>query len=163
VVRRLCESYAIARLHRSLVHRLHNAAFLVCNIADPICLSCRNDQMRAPALNVAVQFLSFIYLKLSRVLNCAGAAVVQAVVTICGGVGGGKERVTGRRIHELSRFLDFRHRKCRRCRGQAVVEVLEGCRHPVGVKRLICQIARHVFRGPGNFYNLIRSPRMRRN
>lgn len=79
-------TYAVARLHSAAVHGLHDAALLVGDIAHPVRLARRNQQVGAPSLDVAIQLFRLVDVELARVLDGARCAVVEAVVAVYRGV-----------------------------------------------------------------------------
>jgi hypothetical protein len=83
-------THSIAGLRASLVYRLHDAALLVGDIAYPVRLARRDNQMRVETLHMAKELFRLVNLKLAWVLDGAAGAVVQAFVPIYGGVGGGE-------------------------------------------------------------------------
>jgi hypothetical protein len=91
--------------------------------------------VRAPSLHVPVQLLGLVDFEFARVLNAAARAVVQAVVPVDCGVGGGEEVLRLSRLRELAAFLRRRHFRRRQRRRQLVGEVSKHCGHSVRVHR----------------------------
>jgi hypothetical protein len=102
-------THPITRLCIAFANRLHNAALLVCNIAHPVCLASRNNQMRTPSLHVSIQLFRLVNLKFAWVLDAATGAVVQAVVAIYRGVGGREEVLRLLSLGELVTILQRRN------------------------------------------------------
>lgn len=78
--------------------RLHDAALLVLDVAHPVGLARRDEDVGAPALDVPVQDVALLDLEVTRVLDGAARAVVGAVVAVDVGRGAREQIIGGRRL-----------------------------------------------------------------
>ena len=88
-------TYPVIRLNPTIPHRLHHTPLLILNIPYPIHLARRDDHVRCPPLDMAIQLLILVDLELGRVMDRAGFAVVEAVFSVDGGVDFREERAFG--------------------------------------------------------------------
>lgn len=71
--------------------RLHQTAPLVGDVPDPVGLARRNQQVRAPTLDVPVQVVFFVNGPLGWILHLACVAVVVAILAVGGRVDFGED------------------------------------------------------------------------
>lgn len=107
-------TYAVGRLF-CFCYGLHNAALLVGDIADPVCLSSGHNQMCVPATNVAIQLVILINLKLPRVGYMARLAVFEAIFAVDSRICLCEQRVFGFGLLELGRGCGRKEISKQRC------------------------------------------------
>lgn len=118
----------IARLHIAFIDSFHNTALLVRNIAHPVCLPRRNNQMCTPPLYMSVELFRLIDGEVPRIFHRTARAVMEALVAIDGRVGRRKESIGRGSLFELATVLsDGWNRKCGAGGRESVVDAFE-CR-----------------------------------
>lgn len=85
----LLAPFLVSRFPRP--YRLHYTALLVCDVPYPVSLSCRDDNVAAPPVDLAVKCVAFVDLPSFRELDRAGFAVVEAVFAVNSRVGRGED------------------------------------------------------------------------
>ena len=103
------QTYSVARFRLPFANCLHYAPFLIGNIAHPIRLPSRDNQVCTPSFDMPVQLFSLVNLKLARVLDAATRAVVQAFVAIYRRVGSRKQLLRLLGCGELVAILQRGH------------------------------------------------------
>jgi len=73
------------RLHGRFANGLHNAAFLVLDVANPIRLSCSDEYMCVPLAYISIYRVVLVDLEFGRIVYRAAGAIVKTVVAVnCG-------------------------------------------------------------------------------
>ncbi len=75
-----------------LAHRFHHTPLLINDILNPIRPPRRNENMRCPAINPAIQLIRFVNAESPRILDSAAVAVFVAIFAVDGRVDFGEER-----------------------------------------------------------------------
>ena len=75
------KTYPVLRLFR-LIDRLHDTALLVRDFAHPVALPRGDEDVCAPARDVAVEQVALLHLEIARVAYGAAVAVAGAVVAV---------------------------------------------------------------------------------
>lgn len=86
-------AHAIRGFRVPLPNSFHDASSLICDIANPIVLARRDDQMRVPSVHLAEQLVRFVDGELGRVFPGAGVAVSETFLAVDQGIGFGEQFV----------------------------------------------------------------------